>query len=246
MLRALTLTALCAGLAACAPPPPAAPPAEAPGLEAEVAALRAEMDALLPALERAARGNAALAQALADIRARPDPAPVAPPAPTTIAPAPPAAAPPRAQTEITPKAQAPKAQAPKAQATKAQPKAQPSKAQTPKAQGTTVTALRLGAHPGRTRLVLDLDGPMAATHSFDAGERLLLITLPGAKAWAAPEAQRWPKNPHLAGYTTTPDPTSGGVLLAVEVRPGAEPGAHEALRPADGRGHRLAFDFATR
>jgi len=243
MLRALTLTALCAGLAACAPPPPAAPPAEAPGLEAEVAALRAEMDALLPALERAARGNAALAQALADIRARPDPAPVAPPASTTIAPAPPKV---HTGAQAQPKAQAPKAQ-PKAQTSKAQTsKAQTSKAQATKAQGTAVTALRLGAHPGRTRLVLDLDGPMAATHSFDAGERLLLITLPGAKAWAAPEAQRWPKNPHLAGYTTTPDPTSGGVLLAVEVRPGAEPGAHEALRPADGRGHRLAFDFATR
>lgn len=215
-MRYLAL-ALCVFLSACAasPAPPSLQGVNTPSAEAELAELRADMGALLHALEERAQADAQLAGTIANIRTRRQAAP----RPVTTAAKP--VAPP---TRIAP--------------ARARPEPKPAPV---KAKGSAVTGLRLGAHPGRTRLVLDLDGPMGHSHDFDAAEGVLILTLPQAKAFGPPAARRFAKNPHVSGYTATTG--KNGTVVIMVLRKGARLAHSEALKPAGRRGYRLVFDL---
>jgi hypothetical protein len=69
------------------------------------------------------------------------------------------------------------------------PAAVASSAPAPSAAGqTAVTAMRVGKHPDKTRIVLDVNGKTDFTAELDNAEKVLLVELPGA-SWSAPAEQ---------------------------------------------------------
>lgn len=105
-----------------------------------------------------------------------------------------------------------------------------------------VSAIRVGEHPGKTRLVLDVDGPVKQSYDIDNGEHLLLIELPGA-AWGAADKKTFGKSPLLKSYTAQPS-QNGGTALAVELAKPAKVTSSGLLPPAGSAGYRVFFDLS--
>lgn len=110
--------------------------------------------------------------------------------------------------------------------------------------GTTIVNLRMGTHPGRTRLVLDMDGPMPHNEVMDETESVLLITLPEAKKWQASQNKTPPKGGHILGYTVSTD--SQGAHIAIELQPGTHLIKTETIGAEKNMLPRLVFDFGER
>jgi hypothetical protein len=178
-----------------------------------VASLATDMDTLLPPLARMAYADAQVQAAAKAVAARREAPPLALPAPQLLK------APVAPQAEVAPQAK-----------------------KAPSGPGTKVLRARVGMHPGRTRLVLDLDGPMAHEEVLDEAEGVLLVTLPSAQGWAGPTQREAPQGAHIERYAATTGPS--GTQVAIELRNNTKLLRTEALRPKKNRPHRLVFDFA--
>lgn len=104
-----------------------------------------------------------------------------------------------------------------------------------------VTSLRTGEHPGRTRLVLDVSGPLKFSADMDAAENILVVELPPV-AWSAPERKVFTSHPLLKGYNV--QTSSEGTRLVIEMRKSAKLAMKTALPPNDSYGHRIVLDIA--
>jgi hypothetical protein len=107
------------------------------------------------------------------------------------------------------------------------------------ANGTNVSGIRVGEHPGKVRIVLDLTGPAKFTADVDNDEKLLLVDLPGA-GWSTEMAQAL-KNPLVKGYSAQKN-ASGGTTLAIELAKPSKLLMATALAPNQTYGHRIALD----
>jgi hypothetical protein len=147
-----------------------------------------------------------------------------PEAPTIIASLPPepAVAPPEA---IAPEAIAPAAIAPAAGAATS-----------------SVRGVRVGEHPDKVRIVLDISGPAKFSYDIDNTEKLLIIDLPQS-TWPTGATGSFDGNALVSGYTAKPS-ASGGVTLAVELKKPAKLTMSSALEPNESYGHRIVFDVA--
>lgn len=105
-----------------------------------------------------------------------------------------------------------------------------------------VTQVRTGAHPDKTRMVLDINAPAQFRYDLDNNEKLLLIDLPGIN-WSAPRQQKLARNPLVSGYTAQAS-GDGGTMLVVELKQPAKVLRSKALPPNDRYGHRIYFDIA--
>ncbi len=84
----------------------------------------------------------------------------------------------------------------------------------PAANGPAVQALRLGEHPGKVRIVLDVRGKTSFNADLDNAEKILVIELPQA-AWNAAAQQSFSGNPVLASYKTESMGDAGTRLIIV-------------------------------
>lgn len=66
---------------------------------------------------------------------------------------------------------------------------------------TAVQAFRLGEHPGKVRIVLDISGKTAFTADLDNSEKILVVELPQA-AWNAKAQESFSGNPVIDSYKT--------------------------------------------
>lgn len=109
-----------------------------------------------------------------------------------------------------------------------------------------VTDVRLGVHPDKTRMVLDVSGETKFSMDLDNNEKLLLIDLPNT-SWAASAAKKIAGNPYVAGYSTQKS-ASGGTTLVVELKKPVRIAGSAALKPRTNpvRGHRIFIDLASR
>lgn len=105
-----------------------------------------------------------------------------------------------------------------------------------------VQALRVGEHPGRTRIVLDVSSNVAFRHDIDNNERILMLELPGA-AWSAPLQQQFARSPLVAAYQATPD-GQGGTRLAIQLRKPAKIASTQSLAAEPGKAPRVVVDIA--
>ncbi len=104
-----------------------------------------------------------------------------------------------------------------------------------------VTDVRSGIHPGKTRLVLDLNAAGKFSYDLDNAEKLLLVELPGA-SWKAQPSRSFGNNPVIKSYTA--QPSNGGTRLAIELKKPAKILASSALSPNAVHGHRIYLDIA--
>lgn len=107
-----------------------------------------------------------------------------------------------------------------------------------------VTALRIGEHPDKTRLVLDMDAAAKPTFKYDVDhdEKLLLIDLPSS-AWEGKTTGR-PNSPLVSGWDVQKG-ASGGSTLAIQLKKDARVLSSEFLKAEGGEGARLVLDIAS-
>lgn len=105
-----------------------------------------------------------------------------------------------------------------------------------------VSNIRLGEHPGKTRLVLDLSGSSPYKVELDNTEKLLLVQIPGA-GWSAQQQKSLSSHPLIASYTAQPA-GSGGTTLAIELKKPIKITSESALPPnATYQNHRIFMDL---
>ncbi|MCK6417350.1 MAG: AMIN domain-containing protein [Alphaproteobacteria bacterium] len=105
-----------------------------------------------------------------------------------------------------------------------------------------ITAVRVGQHPGKSRIVIDVGQPASFSTDLDNKEKILVIELPKT-ALGAVKAQRVAKNVLIAGYNT--QAVNGkGARLIVELKKPVKIVSAAPLAPSNGKGHRIMLDLA--
>lgn len=86
----------------------------------------------------------------------------------------------------------------------------------PAAAGTSVQHVRFGAHPGKVRMVFDLNAPSGVQYDLDNKQNLLIVRLPGAK-WNTKPEEAFNNGKVLRGYAakTTEE---GDALVVVKLK----------------------------
>ena len=104
-----------------------------------------------------------------------------------------------------------------------------------------VTGLRLGEHPGRTRLVLDLSGASGYSVHIDNRTHVLRIELPAA-GWNADTQKTFSNHPLFKSYRVGAL-GGGGSVLSIDLKQSSKVITSVALPPNDVAGHRIYFDI---
>lgn len=108
--------------------------------------------------------------------------------------------------------------------------------------GPAVTSVRIGQHPDKTRIVLDVSAPGTFSYELINGDRSLVVHLPGY-SWSDKMQQALPRDPLLKGYYAQPDP-AGGTVLTIDLRQPGKLVFKTAMGPNHAHGHRIVFDVA--
>lgn len=106
--------------------------------------------------------------------------------------------------------------------------------------GPVVTAMRVGEHPGKIRIVLDMRGKTAFTADLDNKEKILVVELPKA-AWNAESQKSFSENPLLSSYRTEAAP-DGGTMLILQLKSASSIG-YKASIDNPGGGSRIVIDL---
>jgi hypothetical protein len=104
--------------------------------------------------------------------------------------------------------------------------------------GSSVTGIRVGEHPGKVRIVLDLSGASNFSAEIDNNEKVLLVDLPNT-AWTT-DMEKVFKNPLVKAYIAQKN--ENGVTLAVKLAAPAKLVMSTKLPPNQTYGHRIALD----
>jgi len=106
-----------------------------------------------------------------------------------------------------------------------------------------VKRVRIGEHPDKVRLVLDLSGPIVYSMVFAGGGQTLNIDLPDV-AWDAIRHWRGARTPVIESFEALALP-EGGTRLVVQGRGALASGLNGVLKPQNGQGYRLFIDLHT-
>lgn len=106
----------------------------------------------------------------------------------------------------------------------------------------TVTGVRIGIHPDRTRIVLDLSQAAAFKTDLDNTEKLLLVDLAGA-AWSAPETQSAPGKSLVGSWSTQTAREGKGTTAIFQLSGPVKILSASSLRPEGKSGHRIVIDL---
>jgi hypothetical protein len=104
-----------------------------------------------------------------------------------------------------------------------------------------VQDVRLGVHPDKTRIVLDLDARSGFQYDLDNAQRALRITLPGT-AWNAEQQKILSNNDLIAGYAAQPA-ADGGTTLVIALKRNVKLLLSAYYPPDQGKGDRFVFDI---
>lgn len=199
-------------------------------LERQMNALQGDFDKILPPLSQRAQADRALNEAVEDIQGRQQgfaaPEPTKVPEPMKLADKP-AKKPeqPRTASAARPAVQKPEA----------------AKAQKPASGALAVTGVRLGDHPGKSRIVLDLSAQPKFSAELDSAENIVLVELPGA-AWSAPAQKTYSNHPLIKSYSA--QSSDGITRLVIELKKSAKIGMKEVLPPNPTyANHRIVLDL---
>lgn len=108
--------------------------------------------------------------------------------------------------------------------------------------GASVTAVRIGNHPDKTRLVLDVSGSAAFDYKMDNKKNVLVVTLKGAK-WSTEVKRVFSDHPLLLAYLAKPR-SNGDTFLAIKMKKPAQLLFKATYPPTAGKGYRIVFDVA--
>ncbi len=106
----------------------------------------------------------------------------------------------------------------------------------------TVRKVRSGEHPGKSRLVLDLDAPSPYQYEIDNARNALIVDLPKA-GWNGPESGRFSKSPILQSWSFVRQ--GGGSRLMIQLKQNAHVLKAMALPPTGPNGYRIMLDLSS-
>lgn len=185
-------------------------------LETAVQSLRNDFDTMAPAITRLSGIEGDLQDLITQLEAlleETEPAAVAPSAPL-----PPVAAVP--EQPALPPAFAPQQPAAAATVPPVAPAAQqaaPASTPAPSGKGDRVSDIRIGEHPDKTRIVLDVNGNAVFTHDLDNLEKILVVELPGSQ-WSAPAQKSYGGSPLLLSHRTDTINNGAGTRLILQLK----------------------------
>ncbi len=130
-----------------------------------------------------------------------------------------------------------------AQADAPKPQAKPLRSIEVAAAEAEVSQMRLGEHPDKTRLVLDLSGEVNYTTEIDSSGKFLTVELPHAGWRTATRSVL--ESSLIAGYTAERSENGDGTKLRLELKKPVKIIGAAALSPdvRAGRPHRIYFDI---
>lgn len=104
----------------------------------------------------------------------------------------------------------------------------------------SVYNVRFGVHPGKTRMVLDVNAKTSFTTDLDNNEKILVIELPNTQ-WSGAK-QKNVKNPIISSYKVQPMGDNGNMMV-VQLKKNTSVTYEKALNALSGSGQRLVIDL---
>lgn len=108
--------------------------------------------------------------------------------------------------------------------------------------GIIVKDLRVGEHPGKTRLVLDVNKATAYRYDVDNSENLLVVSLPQTK-WQGTMQKTLRGSPMIASYSVQ-ETGDGGSNLIIQLKKPAKVVYDDTLKPNGTPYYRIVLDVA--
>lgn len=105
----------------------------------------------------------------------------------------------------------------------------------------SVYNVRIGEHPGKTRIVLDVNTKTTFSVDVDNSERIMTVDLSNA-AWSAATVKNFRNSPYISSYTV--ESTGNGSLLIFQLKQHAKIAYKDDLKSLTGSGRRLVIDVA--
>jgi hypothetical protein len=241
-------------------------------LERQVGQMRNDMDTMMPVLTRLVAVQTDIQTMLARLEQKNANAPVdnataapaaampanGPPAPPPSGPvvthdptpivqpnmaaaeAPMASAPPPPQAAETPPAPSPAATMPLPE--KTPPPASPAPEAASAPSGIMIKDVRLGEHPGKTRIVLDVSDKVAFSNDIDNDEHILTIDLKGA-GWTGAAGEKPIKGSPLLSSWQAGSNGQGGTRIIMQLRKSAKIAATQTIPGGKGQNARIVIDL---
>jgi len=107
----------------------------------------------------------------------------------------------------------------------------------------SVQDLRIGQHPGKTRIVMDVSGKTSFQARLENGGRRLVVTLPNA-VWATNAQMKVSEENIIRQYRA--DDKGRGSIVRVELNAPGRLAYKSDLKPSNGRGHRIVLDVVSK
>lgn len=108
--------------------------------------------------------------------------------------------------------------------------------------GAHVTAIRIGEHPGKTRIVLDMDAKASFTADLDNGEKILVVELPNAQ-WSAADHKSFSSSPLLTAYDVSASNNGKGSILILKLKGPASILYKDTMAADSGTGQKIVIDI---
>ena len=106
-----------------------------------------------------------------------------------------------------------------------------------------VFGLRVGEHPAKTRIVLDVSKKVSYGLDLDTEEKILVVELPET-GWGAPETKTFGKDsPLLSSYKASPSNGGKGTLLILQLKKDARLLSESIIKAEQGNGARIVIDL---
>ncbi len=202
-------------------------------LERAVQDLRHEFDMTMPSIKRLMAVEGDIQELIVELRKMSEDPSLASPAPRKRTPA---SIPQPVTREPQPLRPDPVAEKP------TPPKTYQNKSAPPVQNGTaSVYDIRIGEHPGKTRIVLDTNAKMDFSTDIDNGEKIMIIELPNA-GWSARESQSFAKSSFISSYKV--EPSGDGQMVIFQLKREARISYQQEIGSANGSGRRIVIDLS--
>ena len=108
---------------------------------------------------------------------------------------------------------------------------------------TVVNNVRIGQHPGKTRIVMDVsDKPQFQTR-FENNDQTLVVMIP-ATSWRTQESAKVAGQSLVTGYDAAN--SGSGYVVKIAMREPSKLAYQNAIRPSGERGHRIVLDVVAK
>lgn len=105
---------------------------------------------------------------------------------------------------------------------------------------TGVYSVRVGEHPGKTRIVLDVGTKQTFRTDIDNNEKIMIVELPDAQ-WSAAKSQNFGKSPFISSYKV--EETGDGHMMIFQLKNKAKIGYEAEIGSVNGQGRRIVIDL---